>query len=195
MMAALLLMIGLAAHAQDDEAPAIDEPAVEDWEEWVDQLTPSERELLRQLQRWEDELDPMLIERLEQELSGEAYEDDVTKPFDVQMGFEAGTMTGFRVQLVSERFSLPAFGIRGGVHTWQRSDIALQPTALGYVDVGLGELHLIGSWGATRRDGEWGHMGGGAIGWQPWEPIIQIQAGLLWGPGTRSLDISYAWMW
>ncbi len=208
------LMWAPGAFAQDEPDPPVDvdlldeerekdakleEPAPDaDWsafQEWLSELTPEERVLLQRLEEWEDVLDPDFVERLEFELSGYTGEPWERNHPQLHVGFEAGTVTGVRMQLQMKDCCYPILGVRMGVHTWTRSDVALQPLGLGYLAVPMGEVQIVGGYGLTNRDGAWGPAGNAALTWAPWDPLIQMAAGLIWGPGFRSIDVSYAWMW
>lgn len=109
-------------------------------------------------------------------------------------GFEIGTITGFRFEVTPGYVGYtPEIGVRLGALTNLFAEAAVQPIALGHVDLPLAAeavvqpqavLHA----GVTRRDGKANPIFGAAFELDPPEVAFQIHLGMLVG-----IDEGRAW--
>lgn len=134
--------------------------------------------------------------------------DEVGRPLDSDQlfgahlahGFELGNLTGYRAEVRWPYGTvIHGVGARGGVLHGRLSHTALQPTALGYVDLVLNDaMGLQLSGGATIRKGEIGPIAGVATTFRGEESPVGLQLGLLVGQQGDvyvSPDVSVLMVW
>ena len=118
-----------------------------------------------------------------------------------QAGFEVGGILGVRGRLGNAERAL---GLRIGVRTALRRDIALQPIGLVFFEAPIGTPRLVASVGATRVDGEYLPVAGLAVGTKG--KLFRGHAGVLVAtdqfsptpdgtPLSWTPDVGLSWTW
>lgn len=115
-------------------------------------------------------------------------------------GFELGNLNGYRAEVRWPHGTVVhGVGARVGVLHGRLSHTALQPTALGYVDLVLNDaMGLQVSGGATVRKGEVGPIAGVATTFRGEESPVGLQLGVLVGQQGNvyvSPDVSVLMVW
>ena len=138
--------------------------------------------------------DEWLLQRLPEDWHEPAIDDPLARRVPLWFGLEVGTMIGARVELSREQWPVEG-AVRVGAYTRVEDGAALQPTAIGALEVGGGFQFVVGG-GVTLRDGEVVPVGNLAIQRDRRETPAHIQSGVLFDrEGWRGLDVTLCWLW
>ena len=168
----------LPADADIAEPPVVPEPPEPD-DGFHEPLIPDEEWLLHDLP--DDWHEPLM-------------EDPLARRVPLWFGVEVGTLIGARVELSREDW-LVETALRVGAYTRVEDGAALQPTAIGAVEVGRG-FQLVAGAGVTLRDDEWTPVANIAIQRDRRDTPSHLQSGVLIDrDGWRGLDVTLCWLW